>query len=192
MWSLYLIKPSWFCFGVERAINLLEEIINKHKWEKIYCVHEIVHNPNVVNYFRKKWINFVEKIEDIEDKNSIVIFSAHWVDKFILDQANKVFKKVYNLACPLVEKVYKEGEKFVKEWKIIFYIWKQWHQEAENIVSYLKKLWAKVYMFLKKEEIPNLSYNSNIWILSQTTLNFSYVMNLINYIKTVIQSFQYL
>ncbi len=187
MWKIYLIRPSWFCFGVQRAIKLLEEVIDNHIWDPIYCVHEIVHNPNVVKYFESKWVIFVDNILQIPKthfKKAIVVFSAHWVDKFLFAKAQKLFKKAYNLVCPLVDKVYKEWENFIKQKRTIFYIWKKGHQEAENAVSYFKNLWANVYLFLTKEEIPNISSDTPIGILNQTTLNFKYVINLIDYIKS--------
>jgi len=52
--TIIKIVPSGFCFGVQRAIKMLDEIIEKYTNRKIYCVHEIVHNPSVVSYFKSK------------------------------------------------------------------------------------------------------------------------------------------
>ncbi len=175
-----LITPSWFCMWVERAISMLDDIINNNEWKKVYCVHEIVHNPNVVNYFKQKWVVFVDNYEDIEDKqNSILTFSAHWINKFTLKKVLKDFYKVINLECPLVTKVYNEGKIFVERWKTIFYIWKKWHQEAEQIVEFIQDLWWKVYVFLRKNQIPKLDKNTEIAVLNQTTLNYNYFVSLI-------------
>jgi 4-hydroxy-3-methylbut-2-enyl diphosphate reductase IspH len=51
---LKLITPSGFCMGVERAISMLDDLVNNNPDKKIYCLHEIVHNPNVVDYFKNK------------------------------------------------------------------------------------------------------------------------------------------
>jgi 4-hydroxy-3-methylbut-2-en-1-yl diphosphate reductase len=180
---VYYLKPSSFCFWVERAIDMLDKIILENPWDKIYCIHEIVHNPWVVEDFEKKWIIFVENILDIKEKDVVIAFSAHWVNRIVLDYAKNNFKKVYNLECPLVTKVYRELES-LKDASIIFYIWKKWHQEAMWLEWYAKVLWKKVYVFSEKEEIPKIK-NEIIWVLSQTTLNFEDVKNLIEDIKEI-------
>ncbi len=179
MKKIYYLKPSSFCMWVNRAISEINNILEKHKWEKIICVHEIVHNKNVNDLFIKKWITFVDSIDEINDIKSIVVFSAHWINRKTLNIAKRKFKYVYNLECPLVSKVYNEVLLFKWKWiKTFFYIWKKGHQEAENVMWYMKHLWADVYCFLEKKDIPDIDKKQKIWLLSQTTLNFEYVKNL--------------
>lgn len=181
---VYFLKPSGFCLWVEGAINKLEKIIEIHPEEQIYCIHEIVHNPNVVKYFKDRWVIFVDSIEEIKDNNSIVAFSAHWVNRTLFNNAKERFSKVYSLECPLVNKVYKELENY-KEEKIIFYIGKKWHAEAEWVSWYAKDLWKEVFVFQNKEEIPQIDKNLRIWVLSQTTLNFLDVKDIFIEIKNL-------
>jgi 4-hydroxy-3-methylbut-2-enyl diphosphate reductase len=54
MYTIIKITPSGFCFGVKRAIDLLEKIIKEYSDKTIYCVHQIVHNPKVIKYFEGK------------------------------------------------------------------------------------------------------------------------------------------
>jgi len=171
---------------VEKAISMLEDIANNNQNRKIYCVHEIVHNPSVVNYFKSKWIIFIDNFEEIEDKqNSILTFSAHWVNKFTLLKVIKDFYQVINLECPLVTKVYNEAKIFVEKGKTILYIWKKGHQEAEQVINFIKDLWWKVYIFLKESEIPTIDKNTQIAVINQTTLNYNYIINIIEKIKTI-------
>jgi len=181
--NIKIITPSWFCMGVERAISMLEDIVSKY--DNVYCLHEIVHNPNVVNYFKNRWVKFVDNLEEVKDKDATICFSAHWINKFTLSDISKKYKNVFNLECPLVTKVYNEAKMFVEQWKTIFYIWKNWHQEAEQVVEFIKDLWWKVYIFLKKEEIPQIDKNTEIAVTNQTTLNYNYVLSMIEEIKKI-------
>jgi len=184
--QIKLITPSGFCMWVERAISMLDDLVNNNPDKKIYCVHEIVHNKTVVNYFKSKWVIFIDNLKQIKNKkDSILTFSAHWVNKFILKKVLKDFFQVINLECPLVTKVYNEAKIFIQKWKTIFYIWKKWHQEAEQVISFIKDLWWKVYIFLKKDEIPSIDKNTNIAVLNQTTLNYKYIISLIDEIKKI-------
>ena len=179
---VYFLKPSGFCLWVEWAIKWLEKIIHDNNNENIYCIHEIVHNPNVVKHFKDKWIKFVDSIDEVNNKDSIIVFSAHWTNRNNIKKAEQLFKKVYNLECPLVNKVYKELESY-KDQNIIFYIGKKWHAEAEWVVWYANDLWKEIYIFNKIEDIPLIDKNSMIWVLSQTTLNFLDVKEIFSEIK---------
>jgi len=185
MKNIYYLTPSSFCFGVKRAINELEKIIKKYPNDEIFCIHELVHNPNVNNRFKKLNIKFVENQDRIPTKDCIVIFSAHWINREILHKAEKKFKIVYNLECPLVTKIYKEIDGFLEKWiNTFFYIWKAWHQEAQNILDYMNYRKATIYNFLNKENIPNIEKEKEFAVLSQTTLNFKKIEKLLNQIKT--------
>lgn len=185
--KIYYLTPSSFCMWVDRAISSLDEIVETHKWEDIYCIHQIVHNPNVVAYYQKKWVIFVDQLSDIKNPNSIIVFSAHWVNRRILREAEGKFKKTYSLECPLVTKVYKELELFVKTHCIdcVFYIWKEWHQEALWVVWYAKDFGKDVYVFLDEDKIPKIPKSKVIWVLSQTTLNIEKVTWVFNKIKEI-------
>jgi len=184
MKSVFYIQPSSFCFGVQRATDMLQEIINKHPKEQIFCVHELVHNPIVNKTYTDQWVKFVKTIDEIKNKNSIIIFSAHWINREIIIFAKKNYKTVYNLECPLVTKIYNEIDNYLNQWiENFFYIWKVWHQEASNIIDYINFKKANVSIFWEESEIPQIDINSKFAILSQTTLNFEKVNKIIVTIK---------
>lgn len=184
MKTIYFLSPSSFCFGVERAINQLNDIIASHPWEKIFCVHALVHNPKVTQDFENKWIVFVESIDDIQEQEAIVVFSAHGTDRAILTQAQKKYKAVYNLECPFVTKIYNEIDAFLAEGiRIFFYIGKEHHQEGRNIITYIRSRDAHIYVFENEKDMPDISADIPFGLLTQTTLNFAYVESLMEKIK---------
>jgi len=184
MSTIFYLSPSSFCFGVKRAIDKLKNIVEDKNNEKIYCIHELIHNPNVNNFFKEKWVIFVEKHTEIKDKNAIIIFSAHWTNRKTLEDARKKFKEVINLECPLVSKIYTEIDNYINQWITnFFYIGKKNHQEADNIVNYIKYRGLNFRRFLDIEKIPQINKKTSIAVLSQTTLNFSKIEILINKIK---------
>jgi len=183
MKTIYYLTPSSFCFGVERSIKKLEKIIQNHTNEKIFCIHELVHNPHVNQRFKDKWITFVEKLEEIKETNCVIVFSAHGTNREVLHKAQKKFKTVYNVECPLVTKIYNEIDQFLKQWiNTFFYIGKAKHQEAQNVMNYIMYRNANLHNFLLQKDIPQLDSKIEIGVLSQTTLNSKYVKNLLNII----------
>lgn len=181
---VYYLTPSSFCFGVKRSIDQLNDIIQKHPGEKIFCIHALVHNPKVTKDFEKQWVIFVETIEEVSYEKAIVVFSAHGTNREILAQAREKFLAVYNLECPFVSKIYAEVDAFIKQWvTIFFYIGKENHQEGKNVLEYIQSQWWISYVVYDKISLPKIDPNSKFAVLSQTTLNFDYVQDVFKEIK---------
>lgn len=184
MKTVYNLQPSSFCFGVEKSILGLWKIIQDHPQDEIYCIHALVHNPKVTKTFEHQGARFVESLEEVKNSESVIVFSAHGTERSIIDQAKKTYKAVYNLECPFVTKIYNEAKIFIdKGIHTFFYIGKENHQEGKNVIAYIRGQWAKVYVFQTKETIPNIEKDTEIAVLSQTTLNFSYVQDILKDIQ---------
>ena len=112
---VYYLQPSSFCFGVKRSIDQLNSIVQEHPGAKIFCIHALVHNPKVTKEFENKGITFVETIDEIQEKDAIIVFSAHGTQRKIIEEARAKYKKVYNLECPFVTKIYTEIDNFLQK-----------------------------------------------------------------------------
>ncbi len=187
MKTVYYLSPSSFCFGVKRSIDQLNTIIQQHPGAKIFCIHALVHNPKVTKEFESKGVKFVETIKEVDDPDTIVIFSAHGTNRNTIDEAKKIFKAVYNLECPFVTKIYTEVDTFLQKWiRKFLYIGKEHHQEGGNVIADIRNKWAEVVVYEQKHTIEDIPYSQDdtFAVLSQTTLNFSYVEQKIKEIKT--------
>ncbi len=181
---VYYLQPSSFCFGVKRSIDQLHEIINKHPHESIFCIHALVHNPKVTKEFQDLWVHFIESIDDVSDQNAVIVFSAHGTDRSLLSQAKNKFKAVYNLECPFVSKIYTEVDNFIQQWITTFvYIGKEHHQEGKNILAYITSQGGDAIVVQDKTNIPIADKQKIFAVLSQTTLNFEYVQDILQDIQ---------
>ena len=105
------MKPRGFCAGVDRAIEIVEKALDMYG-PPIYVRHAIVHNKRVVDSLRKKGVVFVEELEEIEDSDGRVIFSAHGVSPAVLEEAKRRGFQVVDAVCPLVTKVHSEVRRY--------------------------------------------------------------------------------
>ena len=80
--DIVLANPRGFCAGVDRAIIIVEQALEKFG-APIYVRNEVVHNKFVVDDLKMKGAIFVEELEEIQDRSRPVIFSAHGVPKKI-------------------------------------------------------------------------------------------------------------
>jgi len=186
MKTVYYLTPSSFCFWVKRSIDELNKIIDQHTNDQIYCIHALVHNPKVTQSFEGKWIHFVDSIDEVQDTNAIIIFSAHWTNRIIISAAEEKFKAVYNLECPFVTKIYKEVDNLVSKWiNTLFYIGKPQHQEGKNVIDYATSKKMNLFVFQNISDIPSIDPQTEFGVLTQTTLNYDYVQNILNQILNI-------
>src|SRR3982750_2392149 len=80
-----LAQPRGFCAGVIRAIDIVEQALDKYG-APVYVRHEIVHNRHVVEALRDKGARFVEELSEVPP-GAITIFSAHGVARSVEEDA---------------------------------------------------------------------------------------------------------
>src|SRR3954454_13490409 len=73
--TILLASPRGFCAGVDRAIQIVEQALQRYG-PPVYVRHEIVHNRTVVAELEAKGAVFVEELDSVP-AGAPVIFSAH-------------------------------------------------------------------------------------------------------------------
>ena len=75
--QVLLAGPRSFCAGVERAIEIVERVLDQHG-PPVYVRKQIVHNKVVVTDLERRGAIFVDELDEVPD-GAIVVFSAHGV-----------------------------------------------------------------------------------------------------------------
>jgi 4-hydroxy-3-methylbut-2-en-1-yl diphosphate reductase len=180
MFSILLASPRWYCAGVDRAIGMLDDILEAYG-APVYVNHEIVHNKLIVSYFEKKWVIFSDDL-DVIPSGSIMVFSAHGVAPSFVREAKSRWLRCIDASCPLVIKVHNEAKKFISEGYKIIYIGKKDHQEAIGVAD---NDLENIYVVGNKQEADKLDFEAGqkLALLNQTTLSVDDTKDLINYIS---------
>jgi len=131
--KVVLASPRGFCAGVDRAVEIVENAIDKFG-APIYVRHEVVHNRFVVDRLRKLGAIFVDELEEVPD-GATVIFSAHGVSKAVRDEAERRGLRVFDATCPLVTKVHKEVIRYREQGKEVVLIGHKGHPEVEGTLG---------------------------------------------------------
>jgi len=179
--KIFLASPRGYCAGVDRAIGMLNDVIEVYEGETIYVNHEIVHNKFIVSYFEKKWVIFTDDIESIPS-GSIMLFSAHGVAPSFVGKAKAHGLRCLDASCPLVIKVHNEAKKFIKEWYKIIYIGKKNHQEAIGVKDNDPE---NIFVVYSKAEVDELEFRpeQKLAVLNQTTLSIDDTKETIEYVQ---------
>ena len=57
-----LAKTAGFCFGVNRAVNLVYELVNRG--ERVCTLGPIIHNSQLVSDLESKGVKIIDTIDD--------------------------------------------------------------------------------------------------------------------------------
>ena len=166
--EILMAQPRGFCAGVDRAINIVNEALERFG-APIYVRHEIVHNVYVVNELREKGAVFVDELHEVP-RGGIVVFSAHGVSQEVRKDAEQRGLQVYDATCPLVTKVHLEVVKMCKEGYTVLMIGHAGHPEVEGTMGQVKE---GVFLIENIADVDMLSFPSDekIAFVTQTTLS---------------------
>jgi 4-hydroxy-3-methylbut-2-enyl diphosphate reductase len=133
--EVLLAEPRGFCAGVDRAIEIVEQALQKFG-APIYVRHEIVHNTYVVNDLRQKGAIFIEALDDVP-AGATLVFSAHGVSRAVHEAAQALGFRIFDATCPLVTKVHVEVAKLHREGYEFIMIGHKGHPEVEGTMGQL-------------------------------------------------------
>ena len=167
--TLYLAAPRGFCAGVDRAIKIVENALEK--WgAPVYVRHEIVHNKFVVDGLRAKGAVFVEDLADCPDDRP-VIFSAHGVPKSVPAEAARREMLYVDATCPLVSKVHIEAQRHAEAGLQIIMIGHEGHPETVGTMGQLPD--GEVLLVETVEDVARIDVRcpERVAFVTQTTLS---------------------
>ena len=126
--TLLLAEPRGFCAGVVRAIDVLNDVLDREE-PPIYAFHEIVHNRHVVDGFRARGAIFVDSIAEVPE-GSRIVFSAHGISPEVVAEAATRKLRVIDATCPLVTKVHLEARKAARDGFDVLLVGHEGHDEV--------------------------------------------------------------
>jgi len=178
MKKLFIAKNIGFCFGVKRAVETAEKLLEKIS--NLYTVGNIVHNPLVIEKLREKGLIVCNSIGEVKGKHFLV--RSHGLAKKEIDKLKKADIEIFDTTCPFVKKIHYCVENLEKKGYHIIIIGNKNHPEVLGIKGYAKNidvLEDEVDLRRIKEKKLN-----KIAIVGQTTLNFKSYLGLVkNIIK---------
>ena len=168
--SLLLAAPRGFCAGVDRAIQIVEQALEKFG-APVYVRHEIVHNRYVVESLKAKGAIFVKELDEIPETTQPVIFSAHGVAKAVPAAAHARNMFVLDATCPLVQKVHMEATRHHENGREIVLVGHKGHPEVAGTMGQLPD--GAVYLIETADDARRFTPrdSTKLAFVTQTTLS---------------------
>jgi len=160
-----------FCFGVEHAIELAEQLLGQGK--RVYCLGPLIHNRQVVERLAAAGLSVVDNVDEIptgpqtgaDAEPPTVLIRSHGCRPELLKQVGDRGLRLADATCVLVKRAQKlVGELHGQGYKVVI-IGDPDHPEVQGVVGYA----PKVTVINGIDELDKLPRTARLAVISQTT-----------------------
>ena len=166
--SVRIAKSAGFCFGVSRAVELVEQAAGAGK--KVATLGPIIHNRHVVDKFEKMGVRVIDAPEDAAPDETVIVRS-HGVSRDVYERLEKRGVEIIDATCPFVKRIHEIVSRAEEEGRLPVIIGTPTHPEVEGIAGWC----SHCRVFASKEDLENWAEsqenlkNLAICMVSQTT-----------------------
>ena len=146
--SIRQAKSAGFCFGVSRAVDLVEKSAAEGK--NVVTLGPIIHNRHVVDKFKNLGVGVIEKPEDAEAGQTVIIRS-HGVTRDVVDRLEKRGVEIIDATCPFVKRIHNLVSQAEEEGRLPVIIGTRSHPEVEGIAGWC----SHCEIFENSQELQN-------------------------------------
>lgn len=166
--SVTVAKSAGFCFGVSRAVDLVEKAAAEGK--RTCTLGPIIHNRHVVNRFQEMGVSVIDTPEEAKAGDTVIIRS-HGVSRDVYERLEKQGVEIIDATCPFVKRIHKIVSQAEAEGKLPIIIGTPTHPEVEGIAGWCRE--CKVFSCAEDlqnwVETENVSQELPVCMVSQTT-----------------------
>ena len=183
--KITLAKTAGFCFGVDRAVKTVEDLLDKS--ERVCTLGPIIHNQQLVEELGRRGARIVGSPDEVKMGETLVIRS-HGVEPEVMENAERLGIKTVDATCPFVAKIHKIVAGKSREGYTVLIAGDASHQEVKGIVGHCL---GSVFVFSGEEELSLLLEKEGnfagkrIILAAQTTFNEEIFAKCKNILKKV-------
>ncbi|MFN2341132.1 MAG: 4-hydroxy-3-methylbut-2-enyl diphosphate reductase, partial [Halanaerobium sp.] len=175
-------EEAGFCFGVQRAIDMVLKAAGENEDLDVYTLGPLIHNPQVVEKLEAQNVKVASSLAEID--SGIVIIRSHGVAPEIIKEAREKNLKIIDATCPYVRNAQKYARQLVDEGYQTFIYGDQDHPEVQGIYGASNK---KSIIINKKEDLNSIKLKAKVGFVAQTTKSPESFRDIINLIITEVK-----
>ena len=166
--SVRIAKSAGFCFGVSRAVEIVEQAAQAGK--RVCTLGPIIHNSHVVRHFEEMGVHVIDRPEQAQPGDTVIIRS-HGVTKVVYEELERRGVETIDATCPFVKRIHTIVSRAEAEGRLPVIIGTPTHPEVVGIAGWCRDC----RVFESKEALENWAQsqenlkNLAICMVSQTT-----------------------
>ncbi len=162
-----LAKTAGFCWGVERALDIVLDTANQTD-DTVFTHGPLIHNPQTVKLLEQKNITATDAGAP-PSGNGLLVIRAHGISPQVREQIRASGANVRDATCPLVAKVHGTIRKHSRLGAHTIIIGEEGHPEVEGHIGYSEAGHTLVTCLEDLEKVPGGL--SEVIVVAQTTIS---------------------
>ncbi len=163
--EVLLAEEYGFCFGVERAVEMVEEAVHEGA-RPIRSVGPLIHNAQEMERLGAQGVSTIDTPEEA-DGDTIAVIRAHGVTPQVQRDLEHRAAKVIDATCPFVTRVQHLAERAARQGRDVVVAGNPDHPEMIGVVGYAPN---NTYVVRDAGEVANLPELRSPLVVSQTTI----------------------
>lgn len=185
MQEIKLAKTAGFCFGVNRAVDLVYSMLGEGK--TVYTLGPIIHNPQVVADLERRGVIIVEEIGAVP-QGAVIVVRTHGVPAAVIQAIQDKGLECCDATCPFVSKIHKIVAKQSDRGDVVLIAGDPAHPEVRGIRGHCP---GESYVFNSVGQLEELLHThpefscKSISAVAQTTFNIKVWENCVKKLNLV-------
>ena len=153
--SVTVAKNAGFCFGVDRAVELVEKAAKSGK--TVATLGPIIHNRHQVGRFEQMGVKVIATPEEAVPGTTVIIRS-HGVSRDVQQRLEKQGVEIIDATCPFVKRIHGIVEKAEAEGRLPVIIGTRTHPEVTAIAGWC----SDCRIFETPEELDSWAHSGEV------------------------------
>ena len=169
--SLTKAESAGFCFGVSRAVNIVNDLLSQGK--KVCTLGPIIHNMEMVEELREKGCRPIDSVDELGG-DEILVIRSHGVPKSVVDDLERRGLEYKDATCPFVKKIHRIVAETDPENDVMLIAGNRSHPEVQGIIG---NCGCEYFTFNSEGELDEIlpiileKNNKQVKMVAQTTFD---------------------
>src|SRR2546425_3132182 len=163
--EVLLADEFGFCFGVERAVEMVEDAVDEGV-RPIRSLGPLIHNAQEMERLGARGVSTIDSPEEA-GADTIAVIRAHGVTPQVQRELEERAAKVIDATCPFVTRVQHLAERAAKQGRDVVVAGNPDHPEMIGVVGYAP---SNTYVVRDAMEVESLPELRAPLVVSQTTI----------------------
>ncbi len=169
--EVIVAKSAGFCFGVQRAMDMLMDEVDKGNFP-LYTYGPIIHNETVVEDLNRKGVRVIDSLDDLRKiTEGTVVIRTHGVGPEVYKILEDNGVNIIDATCPFVKKIHETVRKKASEGYHMYIAGDASHPEIQGIMGWCED--AKTDVISDANELYEVLSDKDelSCLVAQTTFN---------------------
>ncbi len=153
--SVTVAKSAGFCFGVNRAVELVEKAAQEGN--QVVTLGPIIHNRHAVGHFEEMGVRVIDSPSQAQPGQTVIIRS-HGVSRRVYEELENRGVQIVDATCPFVKRIHGIVSTAEEEGRLPVIIGTRSHPEVEGIAGWC----GQCEIFETAQELEDWAKNGNI------------------------------